>query len=251
VASIVHLYCIGEAEAIDLDSIVVRVLSPPVSISHAEHAAVIVGLRRYCGYDTMPISSKIEKENRTWGCCRLRTSGRVGRHDHWLPGTFHRVLADSREPGICAAIGKHKGRHHQSDINSEFDALRHEWERERLTARAALQQLERRDPASDKDEEDENEEESNSDSEPEGVSDDEDPSHDSQGTSDDEDTDDELREQIEGALLANGIKSVDQAQDDDSEGEELMNDEQMMAVDEQLAEIFRSRTNENKFGKGG
>ena len=50
-----------------------------------------------------------------------------------------------------------------------------------------------------------------------------------------EDADLELRNKIEQALRSSGI------QPDDSESEELLDDEQMMAIDEQLADVFKSR----------
>jgi DNA polymerase phi len=55
---------------------------------------------------------------------------------------------------------------------------------------------------------------------------------------DDEEEDKELRLKLEQALGK-------QTSDDDSE-EELMDDEQMMAIDEQLAMIFKSRTKDPK-----
>ena len=58
----------------------------------------------------------------------------------------------------------------------------------------------------------------------------------------------ELRNKIEEALRVNGIQAA--TGETDSEDEELMDDDQMMAVDEQLAQVFRSRTNEKKVGKG-
>lgn len=71
------------------------------------------------------------------------------------------------------------------------------------------------------------------------------------GSSDDsnnEEVDIELRNKIEEALRVNGIEAA--TGDSDEEEEELMDDEQMMAIDEQLAEVFRSRVNEKKSGKG-
>ena len=53
-----------------------------------------------------------------------------------------------------------------------------------------------------------------------------------------EDADLELRNKIEEALRSSGIQP---AAEDDSESEELLDDEQMMAVDEQLANVFKSR----------
>ena len=65
----------------------------------------------------------------------------------------------------------------------------------------------------------------------------------------DEEPDLELRSKIEEVLRASGIEPADDSGDDDSEVE-LMDDEQMMAIDEQLADIFRSRASEKKGGKG-
>jgi len=61
--------------------------------------------------------------------------------------------------------------------------------------------------------------------------------------SNEEEVDLELRNKIEEALRVNGIEFA--AGETDSE-EELMDDEQMMAIDEQLAEVFRSQANEKK-----
>ncbi len=53
-----------------------------------------------------------------------------------------------------------------------------------------------------------------------------------------EDADLELRNKIEEALRSSGIQP---ATEDGSESEELLDDEQMMAVDEHLTNVFRSR----------
>jgi DNA polymerase phi len=86
----------------------------------------------------------------------------------------------------------------------------------------------------------------------EGDEDEEDESEDSGAESgedsNDEEVDIELRNKIEEALRVNGIEAA--TGDSDEEEEELMDDEQMMAIDEQLAEVFRSRVNEKKSGKG-
>ena len=109
------------------------------------------------------------------------------------------------------------------------------------------QQLERRDPAQEDEDEDEDEEmddegAENSDSESE---DDEDEDE------DDGEPDLELRSKIEEALRASGIEPADDSEgEDDSEEEEVMDDDQMIAIDDQLAEIFRSRASEKKGGKG-
>jgi DNA polymerase phi len=57
-----------------------------------------------------------------------------------------------------------------------------------------------------------------------------------------------LRLKIEDALKANGIEAAAGDTDEESE-EELADDEQMMAIDEHLAEVFRSRSGD-KQGKG-
>lgn len=85
----------------------------------------------------------------------------------------------------------------------------------------------------------------------ESASDDEDEESqddDSGVDSDDAEVDLELRNKIEEALRVNGIEPA--TGETDSEDEELLDDDQMMAIDEQLAQVFRSRTNENKGGKG-
>ena len=88
-----------------------------------------------------------------------------------------------------------------------------------------IQQLERRDPTQEGGDEDEDEE--------------------------DEKPDLELRSKIEEALRASGIELANSSEgEDDSEEEEVMDDDQMMAIDGTLAEIFRSRVNEKKAGKG-
>ena len=67
----------------------------------------------------------------------------------------------------------------------------------------------------------------------------------------DEEPDLELRSKIEEALRASGIEPADDSEgEDDSEEEVVMDDDQMMAIDSQLAEIFRSRASEKKGGKG-
>lgn len=109
-----------------------------------------------------------------------------------------------------------------------------------------IQQLERRDPTQENEDDDEEmgddevASENESDSESEGGDDVEE---------EDEEPDLELRSKIEEALRASGIEPADNSGDDDSE-EELMDDDQMLAIDEQLANIFRSRASEKKGGKG-
>lgn len=67
---------------------------------------------------------------------------------------------------------------------------------------------------------------------------------DSNDPSDEEETDPELRRKIEEALRINGIEPS--TGETDSEEEELLDDVQMMAIDEQLAQVFRARANEKK-----
>jgi len=111
------------------------------------------------------------------------------------------------------------------------------------------QQLERRDPTQegegeDEEMDDEGAEDSDSDSDSESE-DDEDEDE------EDEEPDLELRSKIEAALRASGIEPADDSEgEDDSEEEDVMDDDQMMAIDDKLAEIFRSRASEKKGGKG-
>jgi len=121
-----------------------------------------------------------------------------------------------------------------------------------------FQQLERRDPSQlleDEDDEDEDMEDND-----DGDGDEEDSAEsksdessesseggDSDGDINDEEADLELRNKIEEALRVNGIEPA--TGDTDSEEEELMDDDQMMAFDEQLAQVFRSRANEKKSGR--
>lgn len=92
------------------------------------------------------------------------------------------------------------------------------------------------------DEEEEDNDESASDEDEESQD------EDSGVDSDDAEVDLELRNKIEEALRVNGIEPA--TGETDSEDEELMEDDQMMAIDEQLAQVFRSRANEKKGGKG-
>ena len=89
------------------------------------------------------------------------------------------------------------------------------------------------------DEEDEDQEESSGEAES-GESDSE------QG---DDEAADEVRKKIEDALKGSGVDVAETDSEEDSD-EELMDDEQMMALDDTLANIFRSRTNERKSKKG-
>ena len=92
------------------------------------------------------------------------------------------------------------------------------------------------------DEEEQDNDESASDDDEESQDDD------SGGDSDDVEVDLELRNKIEEALRVNGIEPA--TGETDSEDEELMDDDQMMAIDEHLVQVFRLRTNEKKGGKG-
>ncbi|KAI0060788.1 hypothetical protein BV25DRAFT_1827328 [Artomyces pyxidatus] len=122
-----------------------------------------------------------------------------------------------------------------------------------------LAQLERRDPAdlvADSDEEMEVDEDAANEEASEGEDDDENDDDDDDSSSEDEEgdksesedgdeeEDEELRRKITEALRANGIESATGLSDDESEEE--MDDDQMMAIDDQLAQIFRERTK----GKG-
>lgn len=107
-------------------------------------------------------------------------------------------------------------------------------------------QLERRNPADlVADEEDETESTTSEDEEEDAECSDED------NESDFDDGNEaalELRMKIEDALKANGAEAAIGDTDEESE-EELVDDEQMMAIDEHLAEVFRSRSSDNKQNK--
>jgi len=109
------------------------------------------------------------------------------------------------------------------------------------------QQLERRDPTQEDEDEDEDEEME------EGVEDSDSESEDEDEDEADVEPDLELRSKIEEALRASGIEPADDSEgegDSEEEEEEVMDDDQMMAIDDKLAEIFRSRASEKKGGKG-
>ncbi|KAG1875007.1 DNA polymerase phi-domain-containing protein [Suillus tomentosus] len=109
-------------------------------------------------------------------------------------------------------------------------------------------QLERRNPADlVADEEDEtesatSEEEEDDDDDAEGSD------EDNESDLDDNEAALELRMKIEDALKANGAEAAIGDTDEESE-EELVDDEQMMAIDEHLAEVFRSRSGDSKQSK--
>ncbi|KAG1891307.1 DNA polymerase phi-domain-containing protein [Suillus subluteus] len=104
-------------------------------------------------------------------------------------------------------------------------------------------QLERRNPADlVADEEDETESTISEDEEEDAECSDED------NNSDFDDGNEaalELRMKIEDALKANGAEAAIGDTDEESD-EELVDDEQMMAIDEHLAEVFRSRSGDSK-----
>ncbi|EGO20980.1 hypothetical protein SERLADRAFT_452123 [Serpula lacrymans var. lacrymans S7.9] len=114
------------------------------------------------------------------------------------------------------------------------------------TIELIVRQLERRDPAelaTDGDSDEEEEVEDNLDDE----NDESDDGVTSAGE-ESEDLDDaedalQVRAKIEEALRANGIEAATGDSDADTD-EDLMDDDQMMAIDEHLAEVFRSRSNE-------
>jgi DNA polymerase phi len=109
-----------------------------------------------------------------------------------------------------------------------------------------VQQLERRNPADlIADEEDETESTTSEDDDEDIESSDED------NESDMDDSSEaalELRMKIEDALKANGAEATIGDTDEESE-EEMVDDEQMMAIDEHLAEVFRSRSGDSKQSK--
>ncbi|THG98713.1 hypothetical protein EW026_g3515 [Hermanssonia centrifuga] len=111
-----------------------------------------------------------------------------------------------------------------------------------------LAQLERREPGEMADDDMENEPEDDDESDEDNSG-----SSENGDLEDDEDLDDagdpELRQKIEEALRVNGIHAATEDFDGESE-EETMDDDQMMAIDEQLAAVFRARADEKKFGKG-
>lgn len=101
----------------------------------------------------------------------------------------------------------------------------------------------------DEDDEDEDKPTNGEDAEDGSQSSDDDEEDDENENSDNEEVDEELRQRILEALSVNGIKAANE-DDEDSEEEEYMDDDQMMAIDEHLAEVFRSRVNEKKASKG-
>ncbi|KAM5542581.1 hypothetical protein V8D89_003542 [Ganoderma adspersum] len=117
-----------------------------------------------------------------------------------------------------------------------------------------LTQLERRDPdelVADEDEDvemDDEEEDEDEEEEQSGSSSSSSAEEDEDEEDGDEEADLELRRKIEEALRVNGISAATGDSDSESE-EELMDDEQMLAIDEQLAAAFKARAAEKKGGK--
>ncbi|KAF5386843.1 hypothetical protein D9615_001886 [Tricholomella constricta] len=113
-------------------------------------------------------------------------------------------------------------------------------------------QLERRDPAELLEDEDEEMDDAEEDDEEDDADSEEENEESDAGSEEDEDSNDEeedveLRNKIEEALRVNGIEA---ATGDSDEEEEYMDDDQMMAIDEQLVAVFKNRANEKKTGKG-
>ncbi|KAG1756485.1 DNA polymerase phi-domain-containing protein [Suillus paluster] len=107
-------------------------------------------------------------------------------------------------------------------------------------------QLERRDPADLVAGEEDETESATSEGDDEDVE-----SSDKENESEFDDSDEAalaLRMKIEDALKANGVEAAIGDTDEESE-EELVDDEQMMAIDEHLAEVFRSRSGDTKQNK--
>jgi DNA polymerase phi len=86
------------------------------------------------------------------------------------------------------------------------------------------------------------------DEEEESVDDEEQTSSDEDDIGENEDAQ-ELRRKIEETLKVNGIEAAIGNSDEESD-EALMDDDQMMAIDEQLAQVFRLRLNEKKSSQG-
>lgn len=118
--------------------------------------------------------------------------------------------------------------------------------------------MERRDPNElvDEDESDDDDDDDGSDEEDEDEEEEEEesPGEEESGKSDSEGGDDEaadqVRKKIEDALKASGVDVGEDDSAQDSDEEELMDDEQMMALDDTLADIFRTRTDERKSKQG-
>lgn len=71
----------------------------------------------------------------------------------------------------------------------------------------------------------------------------------------DQDSDDNEDEEVDEAFLAKiaealGVNGAGALSDEASEEEDLMDDDQMMAIDDQLAQVFKSRVNDKHSTKG-
>lgn len=119
-----------------------------------------------------------------------------------------------------------------------------------------MQQLERRDPEELMADEDEDVDMDDDEEQEDGEGEDDESSSSSEGNEDDDEEDEEdeeadleLRRKIEEALRVNGISAATGDSDDESE-EDLMDDDQMLAIDEQLAAAFRARASGKGHRKG-
>ncbi|KAJ7273570.1 DNA polymerase phi-domain-containing protein [Mycena haematopus] len=110
-----------------------------------------------------------------------------------------------------------------------------------------LSQLERRNPVElGQDHDDSEAEESGGEGHTSSDSGSDSPEEMSDDESSDGEVDPELRSKIAEALRVNGVDAASGHDDDDDSDEELMDDDQMLAVDEQLAQVFRLRESEKK-----
>lgn len=216
-ATLLHQYCVDDAEEGDMEAL----------------ESCVDGASRM-----FPVESKKAKK------ARKATSGATQEEDADAPEPVD-VLVDT-------VIGfLEKATAYMRAVANQVFALLAGAAKE-STIDLILAQLERRDPAElaeedededmseDGDEDEESEESESSDADDDVEEDDEDL---------DEAADPELRRKIEEALSVNGIQAATGDSDDESE-EELMDDDQMMAIDEQLAAVFRARADERKLAKG-
>ena len=113
------------------------------------------------------------------------------------------------------------------------------------------QQLERRDPAELMGNDDDDINDLEDYEEEESVDDEEQASSSDEGDVGDSDKErvQELRRKIEETLRVNGVEAATGNSDEEPD-EDLMDDDQMMAIDEQLAQVFRLRVNEKRSSKG-
>jgi DNA polymerase phi len=65
-----------------------------------------------------------------------------------------------------------------------------------------------------------------------------------------ETTDDELRKKIKVALKNNGVEAASETDPSSGSEGELMDDDQMLAMDHKLAAVFKAKAGEKKSGKG-